>query len=180
MQRRPPFTLRERGNSPRMSVTMKPTELQPWPLDYSWCSRQGPWTPANDVLLEGRVQAKTALSILLCEYFAGLNAGNETMEDCSAESGHWDGGVFLYLTPATVAEQPAAGPAYDHLWLHSRGQDAMDSLAWVSRTICEALQASKQCLAIDWVEHPHTRDYRVRVAPAETHPPPGSEPDVGR
>lgn len=142
---------------------MTPSTLEPWPLDYSWCTRQGPWTTQSDVLLECLAVTQIDLSALMDEYLAPLKPDQQIMQDTTTVSGYWNGGVFLYVT---APEDPSACASPAHrarIWLHSRGEDALDSLAWVSRSICEALKQSGQCQGLSWVEHPHTRGYRVRT-----------------
>lgn len=145
-----------------MNALMSSTVLQPWPLDYSWCSRQGVWTQATDVLLEGQTCTQRPLELVLGDFFAALKRGEQRMLDNSTESGYWIGGVFLYVTARRDDEVAAPASCPAQIWLHSRGQDAMDSLAWVSQRFCDALAKSQQCLSLGWVEHPHARDHRIR------------------
>lgn len=134
--------------------------VMPWILDYSWAQRQGPWTTRSDTLLECQVHTKAPLSGLLAPYLATLRPGEQCMRSGPKVRGYWSGGVFLYLTARQHRQDPA-----QPIWMHSRGEDAMDSLAWVSRSICEALNQSRQCQGLHWVEHPHERNYRTRVDP---------------
>lgn len=143
---------------------MTAVPIEPWKLDYSWCSRQGPWTPESDVLLEGKAHTGRELARLLSKDLAKLTPGTQTMQDSGVQPGYWNGGVFLYLSTHQGQPLPASNSHHTQIWLHSRGEDAMDSLAWVSQLICELLDKSHQCLDLRWIEHPHHRNYRVRAA----------------
>lgn len=142
---------------------MPPLSLEPWTLDYSWSTRQGPWTPNTDMLLECRTYTQIELSQLLSNYLAKLTAGTESMQDNKAQPGYWSGGVFLYISAQQDQTQPASQSYRNSLWLHSRGEDAMDSLAWESQNICKTLTQGEHCFGLNWIEHPHQRDYRIRA-----------------
>lgn len=134
-----------------------PTRLAPWPLDYSWAQRQGPWSTHSDVLLEGRGTDPTAMSKALEALGSGLEPQDHPMVQ-DTQQGYWCGGVFAYLGFDAAKEDSVS------IWLHSRGEDAFDSLHATSKLFCQHLEAAAFQGALDWIEHPHQRDYRQRIA----------------
>lgn len=134
-------------------------QISPWPLDYGWSTRQGHWTPHTDVLLEGRICSSQDPMPALSVLFSGLKSDQHPMVNAPKQSGYWAGGVFLYarapVTPSSRAHQVS-------VWLHSRGEDAFDSIQAVSEIICRALREQQPTPSIEWVEHPHARDYAQR------------------
>lgn len=137
---------------------------QPWPLDYSWAQRSE-WKEDSDVLLEAQCEASKQVEQALASLFHGLLEQAHPMVD-GTQPGYWSGGVFLYSDFEALSESTQTNTA--SLWLHSRGQDAFDSLHAVSDDFCRALAQSGYRGEVRWIEHPHNRAYRLRLQPPPT------------
>lgn len=119
-----------------------------WLLDYGWAQRGGQWDEFSDVLLVGDTGGDARSAEALRAWVARQSTAQASVDGVRREI-FYAGGVQGYLDTWGVGASPA-------ICLHSRGEDAFDSLSHCSREIARFLRSSG-CERLRWIEARHDR-----------------------
>ena len=114
-----------------------------WPLDYDWSRRGGRWDVHTDVLLLADAGHDPACAQALADWVAQQHQERARVDGVERAI-VYAGGVQGYLEGHT-------------LYLHSRGEDAFDSLSHYSREIARFLRRQGCQAALRWTEARHDR-----------------------
>lgn len=131
---------------------MKEKEVYGWPLDYSWGSKINKWKEDTDVLLEGEILSVNTedlefLKSMISEFdkgFAFLNGEKKEI--------FYAGGVQGYIVETAKSFS---------IYLHSRGEDAFDSLSYYSEFIERKLKENNNKISFNWIKHKHNRKENI-------------------
>ena len=127
-----------------------------WALDYDWSRRGGPWNEFTDVLLIGDPGGQAQTLAALKDWIARQEHDRAQVDGKACEI-FYAGGVQGYLH--STGEDGAACV----LHLHSRGEDAFDSLSHYSREIAKFVRARHADARLTWIEAGHDRpDFRLK------------------
>ncbi len=121
-----------------------------WRLDYGWARRGGWWDEFTDVLLVGDTggEARSAEALRI---WVAQQSSDHALVDGVRQEIFYAGGVRGYLDARGLGA--VGSPA---ICLHSRGEDAFDSLSHGSREIARFLR-SRGCERLRWIEARHDR-----------------------
>ncbi|MDO5693778.1 MAG: hypothetical protein Q4G70_15095 [Pseudomonadota bacterium] len=126
-----------------------------WLKDYGWAQRGGAWNEDTDVLLVGTVASGAPGADALNAWVAQQDKSQGRVDGVEREI-FYAGGVRGYL------ETSEDGTA---LYLHSRGEDAFDSLSHYSGEVARFLRAQGCDTPLQWTEARHDRADRQLVWP---------------
>lgn len=122
-----------------------------WELDYSWSKRGGKWTEFTDVMLIGETTHDQHCINTLREWVA-LQETDQAAIDRVKRTIFYAGGIQGYLD---FSSNEAADSQV--IYLHSRGQDAFDSLSYYSKQIANFLRNHGCRAGLMWREARHDR-----------------------
>ena len=137
------------NESKRMHAQDQNQNQEGWPLDYDWARRGGPWDEFTDVMLVGDPQGDAGVIQALRDWVARQSQERAEV-DGEARAIFYAGGVQGYL-------DGGEGEASWVICLHSKGEDAFDSLSHYSREIARFVRGRHAHAALVWREARHDR-----------------------
>lgn len=130
---------------------MKKQEEYGWPLDYSWGSKINKWKENTDVFLEGQISNKNESLDLLRTIISKFDKDEAFLDGEKIEI-FYVGGVQGYIQELDKNFS---------ICLHSKGEDAFDSLSYYSEFIERKLKIKKNKISVKWIKHKHDRDENI-------------------
>ncbi len=120
-----------------------------YPLNYAWDIKH--WNEDRDVMLEAQFSGVSPAQIApLLEQWLHSKQRDQQVLDQQTATIFYAGGAWFHW------------PAVDSLqfYIHSAGQDAFDSIHYYANHLADYLFAALgPKLQLQWIEHPHRRDY---------------------
>ena len=134
--------------------------IKHWRLDYGWAQRGGKWSEFTAVMLEGVLQGNRKCLDALRAWVSSQEKSNATLDGEPMEI-FYVGGIQGYL-------KEVSDPDKLLLRLHSRGEDAFDSLSHYSQVVATVLRKCSGNCTLNWIEHRHDRNHDRLVWPLHT------------